>query len=273
MTLREDTGTPAAAEPAEVCTPHVFAVTPGTFWTTKEENLLRSSYAQGGAQAAHALLPWRTLRSITSHAYTLGLTSSAVIRTGVNQQRWHHTPELDAMIVAEYPRCTQRGSLDALAHRLGRPAWWLRRRAAALGVAAPKLREPAWCAAEDRVLHDAPHVGLSALQKRLQAIGHARSETAIAVRLKRLRLSRIDPDVYSCKGLADLMGVSAKVVTGWIVRDGLPATRRPGSDQTTWRLHRRDVRTWICSHVALVDIRRADKWWLVDLLSSRPGRD
>jgi hypothetical protein len=145
----------------------------------------------------------------------------------------------------------------------------VRRTAAHLGIAAPRHKMPNWTTAEDAVLQDAPHLGLSALGKRLKAAGFTRSETGIAVRLKRLQLSQLDPDIHSARDLALLMGVDTASVRNWIAREGLQATRKPGSEQSTWRIARKHVRAWVLTHVDMVDIRRVDKWWFVELLAGR----
>lgn len=259
----------SAVTPQETAALMAFSRRDTYYWTVKETAILRSVYPTRGASAVQEQLPWRTLKGIYSQARQMDLKSGAATRTGVPKLRWHRSDEMDAVLRAEYPRCTQRGSIDKLAQRLGRPSWWVRRTAAHLGIAAPRHKMPNWTPAEDAVLQDAPHLGLSALGKRLKAAGFTRSETGIAVRLKRLQLSQLDPDIHSARDLALLMGVDTASVRNWIAREGLQATRKPGSEQSTWRIARKHVRAWVLTHVDMVDIRRVDKWWFVELLAGR----
>jgi hypothetical protein len=99
-----------------------------------------------------------------------------------------------------------------------------------------------------------------------------RTETAIAVRLKRIGASTEDPDHYTARGLAALFGVDTKVVTGWIEKGWLIAQRRgtartdqQGGDQ--WWIHRDQVRRFVTESVAVIDVRKLDKVWFVELLA------
>ena len=105
----------------------------------------------------------------------------------------------------------------------------------------------------------------------LQRAGHARTETAITVMGKRLSATREDPHHLTARGLATLMGVDSKTVGGWVARGLLKARRRctdrtdaQGGDQH--RIHLRDVRSFIADNAAVVDTRKVDKFWFIDLL-------
>lgn len=73
--------------------------------------------------------------------------------------------------------------------------------------------------------------------------------------------------------MASEFGVDIKVVTRWIDQGWLVAGRRgtkrvesQGGDQ--WWIKRKHVRDFVIESIGIIDIRKVDKVWFVDLLSS-----
>lgn len=252
------------------CDPQPAAAAPARrryFWTTGEDAILRTVYPRDGAQAALAALPGRTLRSVMARAHSLGLTSGARQGGDTTRRQFPQCDRIDEALRLRIPTCTARGQLEALAVAVGRPAWWVYRRAVALGLVYPRRKRDVWTPAEDAILAAAPHLGTRTLQRRLKAAGHQRSEVAVAVRLRRLRLSVVEPDTFTTGELAPLMGVSETTVRGWITREGLPARTTPGSQaaRPQYRIRVQQLRQWVASHAQLVDLRRVDRFWFIDL--------
>lgn len=107
---------------------------------------------------------------------------------------------------------------------------------------------------------------------RAAAAGFRRSETAIVVHRRRIGLSSKDPDHHTANDLAKCLGVDPSTVANWITRGWLPATKRgtertpqQGGDQ--WWIHRSAVRRFIVDHAAVVDLRKVDRFWFIDLLA------
>lgn len=241
------------------------------FWTGREERLLREHFPAGGLAACLPHLVGRSAGSIYQRANALGLVSPAAKKTP-RGERWATSDGIDAIIRRGYAADTHKGAVADLARRLGRPRWWVSKRAVKLGLVPPRRKEPVWSAVEldliDRHAHKDPATIRAILRKR----GFTRTATAIVVKLKREGADRADPDHLTATGLATVMGVDAKVVTRWIDKGWLRAARRgtgrvsvQGGDQ--WWIHRRDVARFVVGNAAAVDIRKVDKDWFIDLLA------
>lgn len=241
------------------------------FWTTTEEKLLRAHYPQGGVAACLPHLPGRTAASIYNHAASLGLRTPATDKPDFRRQRWTSSEPIDAAIRRVYQRDPTKGDIAALAIAVGRPRWWVTRRASRLGLITPRFKEAPWSDAEREIVHDHFHRPPSSIRKMLQRAGYQRTETAITVMGKRMGATREDPSHVTANSLATLMGVDAKTVTRWIERGLLRARRREtkrsvaqGGDPH-W-IHLRDVRAFIADNAGVIDIRKVDKFWFIDLL-------
>lgn len=254
----------ASAAPHGVCANRLF-------WTTGEELVLREVYPLLGAAGAQVMLPRRTLLSIRMRASRLGLSSPAVVRKGRPRQLYPATEAIDALLRERFPACTQPRMLEALAVECSRPSWWLKRRGEALGLEYGFRRQPDWTPQEQAVLAEFSHLSLNTLRGKLRALGTSRTENAIEVRLKKLKLSRVNHDVYCATDLARLMGMTPKTVMRWIHSCDLKATRTPGStaEAPHFRITRRALREWIAAHPVEVDLRRVDKYWFIDLAFSK----
>ncbi|WIW89590.1 hypothetical protein K3M67_06425 [Sphingobium sp. V4] len=242
------------------------------FWTTREEKLLNQHYPSGGVEACLALLPGRSAVAIYNHASSLGIQAPATQKHDFRRQRWTSSDHIDSVIRRTYQRTPAKGEIDALAVAVNRPRWWVTKRASKLGLVTPRFKEPAWTEAERDILHDNFHRSAKTVQRILKRAGFVRTETAITVMGKRLGATREDPHHVTAHGLATLMGVGAKTVTGWITR-GLLRARRRGTERTVaqggdqhW-IHLRDVRSFIIDNAAVVDIRKVDKFWFIDLVA------
>lgn len=242
------------------------------FWTTREEKLLRAHYPDGGVEACVDHLPGRSASAIYNHAAGLKLAAPATAKTDFCRQRWTSSDQIDAVIRRVYQRAPTKGDVGRLATTVGRPRWWVTKRAAKLGLVTPRFKEPAWTDAEREILRENFHRAPRTILRMLQRAGYKRTETAITVMGKRLGATREDPHHLTATGLSALMGVDAKTVSGWIAR-GILKGRRRGTDRTAvqggdqhW-IHLRDVRAFIIDNAAIVDIRKVDKFWFIDLIA------
>lgn len=241
------------------------------FWTAREEKILRENFAGGGVPALVPLLPGRSANAIYQHASQLGLRSAK--RRPGPRQRWQSNEHIDAVIVRAYAGAITKGAINDLARSLGRPRWWVCSRAQRLGCVAPRFKEPPWTEAEIQIIADRAHRDPATIRRALVRAGFARTETAIVVKLKRIGATREDPNHYTATGLGVLLGVDTKTVTRWIEKGWLKARRR-GTERTPQQggdqhwIHRQDARRFIVDNAAAVDIRKADKFWFIDLLAN-----
>ncbi len=249
---------------------------PRRFWTGREEKVLREQYAIGGVPGCVALLPGRSASSIYNRANLLELRSPATIkRRGVPRERWSASEQTDAVIRNVYQRIQDKNDITNLAKTIGRPRWWVSKRAAKLGLISPRFKAPTWSATEIAIIGENGHLSAAAIRRRLLRAGFKRTETAILVKLKREGVGTgrdADPDHYTAGALSQLFGIDAKGVTAWIIKGWLKAKRRgtartdqQGGDE--WWVHRKDVRRFVIDNAAAVDVRKVEKSWFIDLLA------
>ena len=244
------------------------------FWTNKEAEIVSRHYATGGATAVMKLLPNRTRGSIYQQAKKQG------VMYGDNKPRprqvWETTGEMDRLITECYRSEPERGKIKMLARNISRPYWWVKKRAAALGLATQALngnKELEWSEAEISLLEENSYKNHEVIARIFRAKGFKRTATAIVVKRTRLQCDTVDIDHYTATQLAIEFGVDSKVVTRWIDRGWLKARRR-GTDRTDrqggdmWWIKRKQVRAFIVDSIGIVDIRKVNKIWFVDILAN-----
>ena len=240
------------------------------FWTGREVMILRNAYPETGLDAALLeKLPGRSPSSIYQAALRLKLRSPV---GGPRAPAAETNDHIDALIRRTYQTKPERHEVKKLAQTIGRTRQWIRTRAIKLGIAVPRFKEPDWSQAEIDIVLEAPHLGPRVLQRRLKKAGFERSEVAIVSTITRAGISTTDPDHYTANGLAKAFGVDVKVVTSWITKGWLHAKRRgtarveeQGGDQ--WWINRRNIKEFVKTSVQVIDFRKLDKVWLVDLLT------
>ena len=246
-------------------------------WSPQEDQVLRTRWTVGGYEAVRDLLPRRTYSAIVTRASTLRVKAPAHVRR--KPRKYPSTEHIDRMIRDGYLAATgDKAEIRRLAERVGRPRWWVSRRALDLGLRQPTKREPPWTDAELELLESLAHHSVEVIRRKMAARGFRRSATAIAVKVKRegigLREARELVGIYSATGVARLLGVDAKTITRWIEVEGLPATKAgtarvdvQGGDE--WRIKARSLRTWIGANAARIDLRKVHRDWFIDLMLGR----
>jgi hypothetical protein len=245
------------------------------FWTAREIKILREHYPTAGLEACVPLLPGRTLYAIYQKASQEGLIPSKA-RGAFPRQRWLSSPQIDAAITQMMQGAPKEGEIKKLARTLGRPYWWVGRRARRLGLTPPRFKEPPWSEAEDEFIAGRAGLSPDIIARHMRGAGYVRTPTAIAVRLKRLHQPtgrNADLSHYTAGGLAKLFGVDVSVVAkGWI-RKGLLVAGRRGTERTAaqggdeYWIDVRDVRRFVIENPHAVDLRKVDKFWFIDLLA------
>lgn len=186
------------------------------------------------------------------------------------EPHWTLTPEIEERIRRTFRTSTGNGEVRELARSLGIPRWRISRWALELGVRERLAKEPDWSPAELAILERFSHQCLQRIQLRLKKAGYKRSENAILLKKKRMRFHPSD-NGYSANSLAGCFNVDPKVVTRWIEAGYLKAERRGTARQECqggdmWWISPRAVRDFVHENVGLIDIRKVDKFWFVDLM-------
>lgn len=251
----------------------VHSPQPRREWTTKEQAYLRAHYVADGADAVATALG-RSLAGVYDHARKLGLHRPRVDGSGPFKPKWTTSEQIDAVIRRVYTSDVSRGMVDRAAAACGRPRWWVSKRATMLGLTAPRFKEPAWTSEEEAILHAMGSKTPQAIRLALRRHGFTRSDNAISVRMKRLRVDRTDDNVFGCSELGEGFGVHSSTIVNWITKGYLKASRK-GTARTDaqngdmWAIKRDDVRQFVLENVALIDIRKVEKHWFVDLVANR----
>ena len=241
------------------------------FWTAREEKVLRENYPGKGLGGCIALLPGRSPSSIYQRAGKLGLRAPNMPPT--KRPSWTSSKFIDDAIRRCYQAPTNDG-VNKCARSIGRPLWWVSKRAVTLGLVAPRFREPAWSEPEDGIVEANSCRALRTIRNALARAGFTRTETAIRTRINRLGASRIDPNGMSSREAGRLMGEDSHKIVLWISEGWLKA-RRQGTERTEaqggdlWKIKRGDLYQFIVDNAAQVDLRKVDKFWFIDLMASR----
>lgn len=192
------------------------------------------------------------------------------------------TPEIEAEIRRVYLEQVGMGSCakgDApvrhLARRLGLPRWKISRRAIELGLIAKQKKEPNWSEKELEILEHHAHKCPAVIQRHLKKEGVARTEVAIVLKRKRMRFLQNLP-WCSATSLAECFGVDMKTVQRWILKGHLRATKRgtkrlPQQGGDEWWIKEKDIKQFLIEYICEVDLRKVDKYWLVDVLTGNNG--
>jgi len=181
------------------------------------------------------------------------------------------TPEMDDLIAWTYRRNTGNGEVNAIARHLNLPRWKVSRRALYLGVVEPKHKEPNWSEEELRLLHTWAHLTPERIALKFKAAGYHRTYTAIVLKRKRMRYLR-DMSGMAATTLSDAFNVDCKTVTRWIEKGLLKAEKR-GTNRTEkqggdmWFIKDKDIRKFIIENIHIIDIRKIDKYYMVDVLT------
>lgn len=248
-------------------TPPVAPATSSRDWRTTELATLRAVYPMGGADGVRAVLPHRTLAAIRAKASAERIRCKRPSTQGLRFPRiYPQRDDIDNAIREGYMHAKAKGDIKALAARIGRPDWWVQKRAAVLGLTRTnRTRLDSWTAAELQILEDWASCTIRLIAQKLRQAGHRRTETAVAVKLKRLKLDRTDPDRWSATALAPMLGVNPVTIADWIERRGLPA-ERVGDGRGTLMLNRKQLRSWIARNPRYIDLRRVDQPWFMELV-------
>jgi hypothetical protein len=236
-------------------------------WTVTDLALLRQHWPAQGTRAVQALLSTpRSEAAIRVTAKRIGLRRDN--RSRRPYRRYPQNDFVDQQIRAAYATGPP-GAIKALSARLGRDYGWVRWRAMQLGCRPVRIKAPDWVPDEEALLERYAGQGVRRIQTALRRAGYQRSLRAIYERLYRHGLDLHDDGYLTLPRIAQGMGVDSSVVARWVERYGLPTHRREthdGSPHPARYVTRAALRKWVAANVLLVDVRKVDKHWFIDLL-------
>ena len=239
------------------------------FWTTTELAVIREHYPAGGIDACESRLPGRSRSSIWQQAGKLGLRSPRQ-KVGV-RKHWPNDPHIDEQIRFAHQRATKKGDIERLAKQVGRPVWYVSKRARDLGLTTPRFKEPAWSAEELAIVEATRELTPEGTKRALARAGFKRSGTAVVVKRKRLSIpvpERVG--IYSTGQVANLLGYERTTVIRW-VRLGLLRADKRGDDH---EITEQQLRQFLIRHPLQVDLRRlplGNRPWFIQVLAGESG--
>lgn len=239
-----------------------------SLWKTTELAVLKQHYGTAGAHGVHAMLPHRSIAAIRGKAASEGIKGIRCTTLGKKIARiYPQRDDIDMAIREGYMRATRRGAIKELAARIGRPAWWVQKRAASLGVTrSNRTRVDCWKPEELAIVEQWATAGLDVIVSKLRRAGFQRTPTAVAVCMKRRRIDSSDPDMLTSIDVGTLLGRDPATIADWVNRRSLRAKIVGGGPHGKYLIHRRDLRAWIAGHPEYIDLRRVDQAWFWDVM-------
>lgn len=195
----------------------------------------------------------------------------------MRKKKYTFTPEMLTEIKKVYqqaaymPGYHKTAPVRRLAEKFGIPRWKVSRQAGIMGLRHMTKKEGKWTESELKILERNAYKHPETIQKRLRKDGFHRSVQGIVLKRKRMHLLK-SFGFDNTLSLAECLGVDAHAVVryiqkGWLKarRRGTRRTRQQGGDH--WLIKEKDIRAFIIENVSILDFRKIDKFWLVDLLA------
>lgn len=177
-------------------------------------------------------------------------------------------PEYDEYLNAHYYGGLNRRFqvLNRMIRETGLPRWYIKKRAARLGLTMHQDKRP-WTAAEEEIIERlVGKVSALTIAKRLK-----RTEASVVLKIKRMGVSRRVSNGYTMRDLEECFGedhhkIERWIVNGWL-RDRLQGTRRhDGNGCDIHRFREKDILAFIKEHPQELTLARVDQTWFLDLL-------
>lgn len=236
---------------------------PRTFvpWSADELAALRLVYPREGMAGAQRLFPARSVVAIYAKARLLGLYAPQL------PKRFHRkhelTPEIEAKIRAFYSRPIRPGDLPRFARSINRPHWWVKLKAATLGLTYSRLKPDPWCDRSIDLLTEHAAKAPQTIRTILIKAGYRRTLSAIVNKRKTLGMAVGDErevaGLWNLKRVARALGVADKTVLRWIRTEAITAQRRPGSANEEWEIKLPELRRFCAENSNEYDLRRVDR--------------
>lgn len=193
------------------------------------------------------------------------------------KKKYFHTEHTDRIIREAYqsPRFGRKknAAIRQMVATLGWPKHVCYYRALALGVIQPRGRIEPWSEEETELLEQWSHCHPRIIAKKFKAAGYARTESAIALRVKRecggIRQCRVDAGILSGGDIARLLGVSTNIVSDWAANGILKGKKVSEDRNGRWEIRESELRRFIFDNPSRVNLARVDKIWFLELMRNQ----
>jgi len=177
-------------------------------------------------------------------------------------------PEYDEYLKAHYYGGLNRRFqvLNRMIRETRLPRWYIKKRAARLGLTMHQDKR-LWTMAEEAIVeHLVGKVSALTIAKRLK-----RTEASVVLKIKRMGLSRRVRNGYTMRDLEECLGEDHRKIQRWIengwLRDRLQGTHRHnGNGCDIHRFQEKDILTFLKQHPREITLGRVDQIWFLDVL-------
>lgn len=177
-------------------------------------------------------------------------------------------PEYDEYLKVHYYGGLNRRSqvFNRMIHETGLPRWYIKKQVTRLGLTMRQDKRP-WIAAEEELIESLiGKVSVSTIAKRLK-----RTEASVALKIKRMGLSRRVRNGYTMRDLELCLGEDHRKLQGWIdngwLRNRLQGTRRhDGNGRDIHRFQEKDILEFLRRHPEEINLGKVDSIWFFDLV-------
>jgi hypothetical protein len=156
--------------------------------------------------------------------------------------------------------------LNRMIRETGLPRWYIKKRAALLGLTMHQDKRP-WTAVEERMIERlVGNVSASTIAKRLN-----RTEASVVLKIKRMGLSRRVRNGYTMRDLELCFGEDHHKIQRWIengwLTDRLQETHRhDGNGRDIHRFQEKNILEFLRRHPEEINLGKVDSIWFLDLV-------
>jgi len=180
------------------------------------------------------------------------------------------TSEMDKEILYTYSINTDnKPRVMNLARKFNIPRWAVYQRALKIGAVTSSHQKKTWTKDEIKILKMNARYSPQTIMRKLKKAGYARSIASIVLKRKRMRF------LSNLKGMsaglcAEFLGLDLHWVLNYI-RQGLlkaEVIRRDREGKANYFIREKDLRQFIINNPDLIDLRKVEKYYFIELVAN-----
>jgi hypothetical protein len=184
--------------------------------------------------------------------------------------KYFFTPEMDKEIHYTYSVNTDsKPRVINLAKKFNMPRWAVYQRALKIGAFTSSHQKKKWTKDEIKILKKNARYSPQAIMNKLKKAGYARSIASIVLKRKRMRF------LSNLKGMsaglcAEFLGLDLHWVLNYI-RQGLlkaEVITRDREGKANYFIREKDLRKFIINNPDLIDLRKVEKYYFIELIAN-----
>ena len=239
-------------------------------YTPEQIEIIKRDYVSlGGPETirrCNAAGPYHTDASVRAKAKALGACRKMADIAAPTSDH------IDRLIKRAYSS-NKKNSISTLAFSINRTIGWISRRADQLDIDKKSRRiyeEKLYSEEERSLIQENAHLPTTEILAKLKRAGFDRTYTSLRSYRQRVRFEAERESPLSQEELAGLLGIAPGLVSRFILKGMLPATRvksTKGGEGLRLLIDPANVAYFIVNHPAHVDLSRVDRFWFIDLMA------